>query len=135
MQKTCIVCGKSFEPYPTTAYKQICCSKECGRIRRLQRQMEWQKTDIGLQKYREWYRKRTVNKTLCGICGKPTKAEDTTHKSHFHTECVINEAVEVYKAGQILTDAQYLRLYNRGYTMRDIKRIARERERDERKAD
>lgn len=127
-EKICIICNKPFEPYPPTAYKQICCSKECGRKRRLEMQREYEKTDRALQKHREWYRKRTENKTLCKICEKPTVAENTAHKPQYHTECVVNEAIEIYKSGQILTDAQYLRLYNRGYTMRDIKRIARERE-------
>jgi hypothetical protein len=128
MQKKCIMCGKPFEPYAPLKNKQICCSKECGRMRRLEMQREYEKTGK-MKKYRaEYYKERTKNKTLCGICGKPTVAEDTTHKPQYHLECILNESIEAYKSGQILTDAQYLRLYSRGYTMRDIKRIVRERE-------
>ena len=128
MQKTCIICGALFTPHKNLINRQLCCSPECSIKNRYEINKRWRSKPENVEKRHRKYKERTKDKTVCKICGKPTEAVYTSHKTHYHDECIVNEAVEVYKSGQNLTDAQYLRLYSRGYTMRDIKRFVRERE-------
>lgn len=127
-ERVCKICGALFVPHKNLINRQLCCSSECSIKNRYEINKRWNSNPETIERRHRIYRERTKHKTLCKICGKPTVAEDTTHKPQYHTECVVNEAVEIIKAGQKLTETQYNRLYSRGYTMRDIKRIARERE-------
>lgn len=128
MQKICVICGKTFIPRFNMNKRQICCSRECSKMHYRNQARLYQQSEKAKIKHREWYRNYTKNKTLCRICGKPTVAVNTPNKPLYHTECVVNEAIELIKNRCKLTKVQRNRLYLLGYTIADIKEIIRERE-------
>lgn len=126
MTKQCIICGKEFEPRYNLSNRQKCCSRECSKERKKIYCKNYSRTEKGLQRHRDRYKEHTKNHTLCRICGKPTVAEFTRNKPHYHEECVVNDCVETLSNGGKLSRAQYQRLYARGYLMREIYEMAKE---------
>lgn len=127
MQKICIICGKEFVPHEKLSGIQKCCSKECSKENGRRSCKKYMNMPENKKKYRELYQKRTKNNTLCRICGKPTVATNTTHKPFYHEECLVDEAIEIIKAGRKLTNLQYNRLYIKGYSMKELRNIMIER--------
>jgi hypothetical protein len=128
MQKTCIICGASFVPHKNLINRQLCCSPECSVKNRYEINKRWNSNPETVEKRRAKYKERTKDKTVCKICGKPTEAVYSSHRTHYHDECIINEAIEIIKSGNKLTQTQYNRLFLRGYTLKYIAEIMRERE-------
>lgn len=128
MQKTCIICGKTFIPHKNLKNRQKCCSKECSEKNRYEINKRWNNNPETVEKRRAKYKERTKDKTVCKICGKPTEAVHSSYRQHFHDGCIINEAIEIIKSGNKLTPTQYNRLFLRGYTLKYIAEIMRERE-------
>lgn len=128
MQKTCIICGATFTPHKNLINRQKCCSPECSVKNRYEINKRWNNKPETIEKQRAKRKERTKYKTLCKICGKPTEAVCTAHKPHYHDECLVNEAIEIIKSGNKLTTTQYNRLFLRGYTLKYIAEIIKERE-------
>lgn len=127
MQRNCKICGKEFTPHN----RQLCCSPECSVKNRYQINKRWCSKPENIERRHRKYRERTKDSVVCKICGKPTEAVYTSHRTHYHDECIINEAIEIIKAGNKLTDTQYSRLFQRGYTIEYIREIIKEREPNE----
>jgi hypothetical protein len=128
MQKTCIICGALFTPHKNLINRQLCCSLECSIKNRYEINKRWNSKPETIERRHRKYRERTKDSVVCKICGKPTEAVYTSHRTHYHDECIINEAIEIIKLGNKLTPAQYNRLFLRGYTLKYIAEIMRERE-------
>lgn len=124
MQKTCKICGATFVPHN----RQLCCSPECSIKNRYAINKRYQNKPENVEKRHKKYRECTKGNTVCKLCGKPTEAGYTNYKPHYHDECIINEAIEIIKSGQNLTDTQYSRLFQRGYTIGYIREIIKESE-------
>jgi hypothetical protein len=128
MQKKCIICGKTFIPHKNLINRQLCCSPECSAKNRYEINKRWKNKPENIERRHRIYQERTKDKTVCELCGKPTEAVYTPHRTHYHDECIINEAIEIIKSGNKLTQTQYNRLFLRGYTLKYIAEIMKERE-------
>lgn len=128
MQKTCIICGKTFIPHKNLINRQLCCSPECSIKNRYEINKRWNSKPETIERRHRKYRERTKDSVVCKICGKPTEAVCSSHRQHFHDECIINEAIEIIKSGKKLSASQYNRLFLRGYTLKHIAEIMRESE-------
>lgn len=124
MQRTCKICGALFTPHN----RQLCCSPECSVKNRYEINKRWNSKPETIERRHRKYKERTKDKTVCKICGKPTENVYTSHRPHYHDECLVNEAIEIIKSGNKLTQTQYNRLFLRGYTLKYIAEIIRERE-------
>jgi hypothetical protein len=108
--------------------RQKCCSKECSIKNRYEINKRWNNKTENIERRHRKYRERTKDSVVCKICGKPTEAVYSSHRTHYHDECIINEAIEIIKSGDKLTITQYNRLFQRGYTLKYITEIMRESE-------
>lgn len=126
MTKQCVICGKEFEPRYNLVNRQKCCSRECSKKQHKIYSKNYSRTEKERQRQRDWRKEHTKNHTLCRICGKPTVAEYTRNKPHYHEECVVADCVETLRNGNKLSRAQYQRLYVKGYTMQEIYEIAKQ---------
>ena len=70
--RICVICGKKFTPNGPT---QICCCKECAKIRQRQHQYQWQKDN--------WKR----NEKTCQLCGKTFMPAKSAPKKYCSKEC------------------------------------------------
>jgi hypothetical protein len=128
MQKNCIICGAPFVPHKNLKNRQKCCSPECSIKNRYEINKRWNSKPENIERQHRIYQERTKNLVVCKICGKPTEAVYPSHRTHYHDECIINEAIEIIKSGNKLTQTQYNRLFLRGYTLKYITEIMRESE-------
>jgi hypothetical protein len=128
MQKKCIICGATFVPHKNLINRQLCCSLECSIKNRYEINKRWNNKPENIERRHRIYQERTKNLVVCKICGKPTEAVYSSHRTHYHDECIINEAIEIIKSGNKLTRTQYNRLFLRGYTLKYIAEIMEERE-------
>lgn len=128
MQKICIICGKTFIPHKNLKNRQKCCSPECSIKNRYEINKRWNSKPETIERRHRKYRERTKDSVVCKICGEPTEAVYSSHRQHFHDECIINEAIEIIKSGKKLSASQYNRLFLRGYTLKHIAEIMRESE-------
>lgn len=124
--KQCVICGKEFLKYQSC---QITCSKECSLENRKRRQYELYHSDIEFaRKSRRISSKkiRHANPSVrCLICGEiiyRAPDEDWKHsKPRMHDECIYKDCVATLKAGERLSQRQYLRIQSRGWTLKEFK--------------
>jgi hypothetical protein len=58
MNRICIFCGRSFEPYPTVPNQQYCSRPQCQKARR----RKWQKEKLATERNRQFQRQRNRRK-------------------------------------------------------------------------
>jgi len=124
MIKKCIICGKEFEPFPHLQKNQVCCCKECSTIfykqqRKAYNQAHWEEIQAKQRAYIDKKHPR-----YCQICGVQLVRGGIEGKIRMHDDCIINKCVEYYKNGDKLPDYWKYKLYNRGFTLSEVKRIA-----------
>lgn len=115
----CKICGKEFQ---TNHHSKITCSQECSK----KNHEEWYKmlSPEGKQKLKERYKKNYQSTSVCRICGKIIEqdmAADRRTQKRYHDECVIKDCLSTIYAGKRISQSQQLRLYSRGYTIKELK--------------
>lgn len=131
MIKTCKICGKEFNARQRN-YKY--CSDECRNVVIQNQKKIYYKRwyDKGLEQRKQWNRKHAPA-IYCKICGKEVpklyESSERVVYRRYHDECIVDTAITAIKNGERLARSQTLRrAYNHGYTIHELKRIARERE-------
>lgn len=119
MIKKCKVCGKEFTPAARHERVQQICSDEC----RTKNWCNLAKEPENLKKMRD--RQRQKSFTICRICGKQIirnyDLDRNASTSRLHDECVFEDCRKTILAGKTISHAQQLRLYARGYTIKEFK--------------
>lgn len=122
--KNCIICGKEFEPYYALRNKQVTCgSKKCVT----QRNIQYTKSYYAIEENnkRRKLHQRRHGTAYCRICGKKIERNHDLNfrvsNSTMHDECVINDVLETLKKGEKLSSAQVQRIYQRGYTIKELR--------------
>lgn len=101
----CWICGKEF--IGKSGY--MLCSAECQKIR-------------NKKLISELNRKiRKKGQQTCLICG------ETSWNTKWHDECLIGEWVKAINSPQGMTKQQKRKAYNRGYTIPELREVAKER--------
>lgn len=115
----CKICGKEFQ---TNHHSKITCSQECSNKNRFDRYKMMSKEEK--QKTHEYYASKHEPKSVCRICGKIIE-QNVTSTGHtakrYHDECVIKDCLSTMYAGKRISHSQQLRLYSRGYTIKELK--------------
>lgn len=120
--KKCIVCEAEFAPAPNHINRQICCSRECRVKRNRQLDKERSHTETFKKRRQDEYRRHSMDHTKCRLCGEPTTINlSTGYKSHYHDECILDDCAKTLRSEQKPTNAQYNRLYYRGFSMEDVR--------------
>ena len=126
--KKCIICGKEFIPYYGAAKTQkLCQDPECLRIHRNKASHMRYLNEQEEAKLNEKIRQRRKSVVLSRICGRrivrDTPLELRASTSTMHEECVFRDCVKTIAAGKNLSGMQQQRLYSRGWTTEDVKRV------------
>ncbi|WP_407397759.1 hypothetical protein [Treponema sp.] len=115
----CKICGKEFT---TNHHNKLTCSKECSDRNKNDRYKMM--TSEKKQELREYYESRYQPKSICRICGKVVEqAVLSTRRTskRYHDDCVIKDCLATIYAGKAISKSQQLRLYSRGYTIKELK--------------
>ena len=110
----CKICGKEFQ---TNHHSKITCSKECSE----KNHNDWYKTLSSEEKTKAKKYKPT---SVCRICGKIIEQTVTSTgrtAKRYHDDCVIKDCLSTIYAGKHISHEQQLRLYARGYTIKELK--------------
>ena len=123
--KKCIICGAEFEPYYALRSRQKTCgSKECMRLRNLRQNKVYYSIEENKDRQKFMQRVRR-SKAVCRICGEKIERNHDIHhrasNSTMHDSCVIRDAMETIAKGEKLNSTQVQRLYQRGYTVKEIR--------------
>lgn len=127
--KKCIICGKEFVPYYGAVKRQkLCQDPECLRIHKDNYARIHYQNEREEARFKEKVRHRRKSVVLCRICGRQiirnTPLELRASTSTMHEECVFRDCVKTIAAGKNLSGMQQQRLYARGWSTKDVKRIA-----------
>ena len=133
--KTCVICGKEFEPRHNLKERQKCCSAECSAVLKKQIGHIYRETHQSeIRAKRKKMRVQHLRDCRCWICGqhidKPITGERVSN-IRMHDECVYRDAVNTLNSGGQLSDKQKLRLYARGWTVTEFKEEVRKGRLDE----
>lgn len=120
--KNCIICGKEFEP--KRPHQITCGNKSCSRERgRITTKAYYQDEDH--RRSRSLHQRMRRCHTLCRICGREIERglniDVRASNSTMHEECVVRDAVKTMQNGEKLSTAQIQRLYQRGYSLKEVK--------------
>lgn len=128
--KKCIICGKEFEPYYTMKNRQITCgSKECMRMRNKKQNKIYYSIEENNNR-RKLHQRMQKSNAICRICGrKIERGNDIQHRasnSTMHDGCVVADAIRTLQKGEKLNSTQIQRLYQRGYTITELREEMKE---------
>lgn len=122
---SCVICGTEFETdHPT---KKLC-GEECQKKNKREKAKKWYMDNINNPEFVEHVRKVARENykpaAKCRLCGKIIEQDvlptGHTHK-FYHDDCVIKDCLSTIYEKKKLTQAQKLRLYSRGYTLKELK--------------
>lgn len=123
--RACVICGKSFVPYPAKRDTQKTCSSACRKKYNSKRASAkyYANLEANREKNRTNRRAQRQGSSICKICGKPIihSFDLGDIKVRMHRECIIDDCLQTLKAGKTLTHTQWQRLYARGYTVTEFK--------------
>lgn len=122
MINVCKICGAEFD---AAQRNHTICSDACRKINQKQYAQEYACANYEQKRRRErkhYYKNHNVK---CRLCGKPTPAERSGYRKRYHEECIVKDAIDAILNGQKLHANQLNRLYARGYTVTEIREMAR----------
>lgn len=70
---------------------------------------------------------KKIKQKECKICGKAIGG-NVDPRTSIHENCAINDVIETIIKGESITTVQLCRIYRRGYTVGELREIAKERE-------
>ena len=119
VMKTCVICGREFEPHYNTVSRQICCSKECLKVRTKQMTNK----EARRERAKMSYRKAHKDTTVCKICGMPTAfGVRPQGRRRYHESCVLEQAMSKIKWNESFTSAERQRLVSFGYSVKELRK-------------
>lgn len=124
MTKTCIICGKVFEPFRHLANRQKCCSKECSKVLNRHNAKEYSSRHRNALSDKMRHNKDEIKPLYCSVCGEQMFRKKGRWTKKMHDECVIRKCAEYIKAGQTIPKYWYTRCYAIGLEKKDIQEAA-----------